>query len=163
MMWVVQLQRKSISKNLGVLLCSTSFIEGVFEHMEDSYGGRSAEPRILIVDDSEDMRFLLEQILEEEAYQLYFAEDGQGAIEQAYLHKPNLILMDMSLPGMSGWEVVSRLREGSEFEGVVIIALTAHVSKADQERALGVGCNAHLGKPFDVTEVLEIVERYLKQ
>jgi CheY-like chemotaxis protein len=120
------------------------------------------KPQILIVDDSEDMRLLLEQILEEEEYTLLFAEDGLSAIEQAKTYLPDLMLMDMSLPGMSGWEVVRRLRQRSEFAQTPIIAVTAHVSKSDQERALEIGCNAHLGKPFDVVTVIETIERFLQ-
>ncbi|HEV2654435.1 MAG TPA: response regulator, partial [Ktedonobacteraceae bacterium] len=105
--------------------------------------------RILIVDDSEDMRILLEQILEEEAYVLEFAENGQQALESTKRFRPDLILLDMSLPGLSGWEVVPQLRILPEFAHTPIIAVTAHVSKADQERALALGCTAHLGKPFD--------------
>jgi two-component system, cell cycle response regulator DivK len=119
-------------------------------------------PLILIVDDSEDMRFLLEQILEDEDYTLLFAEDGPEAIAQAIAHQPDLILMDMSLPGLSGWEAVSHLRSLEAFKETPIIALTAHVAKVDQERALEIGCNAHLGKPFDVVTVLDTIEEFLR-
>ncbi len=113
---------------------------------------------ILIVDDSEDMRQLLKQILEEEEeYQLYFAENGQEALERAGEIHLDLILMDMSLPGMTGWEAVRLLRQIPETEHMPIIAVTAHVSRSDQDKALTIGCNAHLGKPFDVVNVLDTV------
>lgn len=121
----------------------------------------SAQKKILIVDDSEDMRLLLEQILEEEDYALRFAENGQQSMKLAIEFQPDLILMDMSLPGMSGWEVVPLLRARPEFAHTPIIAVTAHVSKEDQERALAVGCDAHLGKPFDIITVLETINRLL--
>jgi len=117
---------------------------------------------ILIVDDSEDMRTLLGQVLEDEGYTLYFAEDGTIAIEQAVVHHPDLILMDMSLPGISGWEAVAQLRQKPEFQHTPIIAVTAYVTKADEERAKAVGCDAHLGKPFDIMEVLDTIDELLQ-
>ncbi|GER90930.1 response regulator [Dictyobacter vulcani] len=118
--------------------------------------------RILVVDDSEDMRELLQQILEEEdAYTLFFAENGPQAIEQATTIQPDLILMDMSLPGMSGWEAVSYLRKLVTFHETPIVAVTAHVSQSDQERAYAVGCTTHLGKPFDVITVLDTIAELL--
>ena len=106
--------------------------------------------RILIVDDSEDMRTLLQQIFEEEdIYILQFAEDGRQVLQKATEFQPDLILLDMSLPGISGWELIPQLQLISTLAHTPIIAVTAHVSKADQERALALGCIAHLGKPFD--------------
>ncbi|GCE22795.1 response regulator [Dictyobacter kobayashii] len=123
---------------------------------------RQAKKRILVVDDSEDMRQLMQQILEEEEiYDLFFAEDGPQAIEQATKSLPDLILMDMSLPGMSGWEAVAYLRKLALFRQTPIIAVTAHVSQADQERARTIGCNSHLGKPFDVITVLDTIAEFL--
>lgn len=113
---------------------------------------------ILVVDDSDDMRILLEQILDEEGYTLFFAEDGASAIAQATEHHPDLILMDMSLPGMSGWDAVVQLRQMHDFKHTRIIAVTAHVLQADKERALAVGCDAHLGKPFDLVEILDVID-----
>ncbi len=118
---------------------------------------------ILIVDDSEDMRTLLGQVLEDEGYTLYFAEDGNIAIEQAVVHHPNLILMDMSLPALSGWEAVEQLRLKPEFQHTPIIAVTAYVTKADEERAKAVGCDAHLGKPFDIMQVLDTIDELLQK
>lgn len=116
------------------------------------------EKRILIVDDSEDMRTLLAQILEEvERYTLVFAENGMQALTEARRVQPQLILMDMALPGLSGWDVVKQLRAQPAFAQTPIIAITAHVLPEDRKRALAVGCNAYLGKPFNVAEVLDTV------
>ncbi len=117
---------------------------------------------ILIVDDSEDMRTLLGQVLEGEGYTLFYAEDGDVAVSQAVKHHPCLILMDMSLPGISGWEAVEQLRAMPDFQHTPIIAVTAYVTKADEERAKAVGCNAHLGKPFDIMQVLDMIELLLQ-
>jgi two-component system cell cycle response regulator DivK len=113
---------------------------------------------VLVVDDSDDMRILLEQILDEEGYTLFFAEDGETAIEQAIEYHPGLILMDMSLPGISGWEAVEQLRKMSDFKHTPIIAVTAHVLQADKDRAFAIGCNAHLSKPFDLVDVLDMID-----
>ena len=116
---------------------------------------------ILVVDDSDDMRILLGQILEKAGHHVIFAEDGQTALAQAHLYHPSLILMDLSLPDMSGWEVVSRLRQKSEFLDTPIIAVTAHVSSDEVERARAVGCTTHIGKPFDSAILLRSVTRLL--
>lgn len=116
---------------------------------------------ILVVDDSDDMRVLLGQILEKAGHHVLFAEDGQTALAQAKLYQPSLILMDLSLPDMNGWEVVSLLRQKSEFRETPIVAVTAHVSSDEVERARAVGCTTHIGKPFDTTILLRSVARLL--
>jgi two-component system cell cycle response regulator DivK len=118
---------------------------------------------IMVVDDSEDMCFLLEQILESAGYQTIVTQDGQTALTEARLHHPDLILMDLSLPGMSGWEVVEHLRKMREFHSTPIIAVTAHVTKYEQERARDAGCSAHVGKPFDSGILRESIARLLDE
>lgn len=124
----------------------------------------NGKKRILIVDDNEDIRFLLEQILEEEdLYDLSFAENGADALAKTTAFQPHLILMDMSLPGLSGWDVVPQIRKIPAFTRIPIIAVTAHVSLADQERATAVGCNAHLSKPFEVITVIDLIKTLLSR
>lgn len=117
--------------------------------------------QILVADDSEDMRFLLGQILEDEDYDVIFAHDGQEALMQAKEHHPDLILMDMSMPGINGWEAVMQLRKKEKFRQTPIIAVTAHTSKQDEERAYAIGCNVHVSKPFDVEALLDVIARFL--
>jgi len=116
--------------------------------------------RILVVEDSEDIRELLGQLLESEGYEFFLAADGQKGLDQAHFHQPDLIFMDMSLPVMTGWEAVRHLRQEVQFKNTPIIAMTAHASKADEDRAMQVGCTAYISKPFDVDKVLEYVSTY---
>jgi two-component system cell cycle response regulator DivK len=130
--------------------------------MMDDMLSSETKKRILIVDDNEDMRDLLAQILEEEGmYHLLFAEDGAQALDKAVRTLPHLILMDMSMPGMSGWEAVPRMRRIAELAHTPIIAITAHASAEDRARALALGCTLHLGKPFDIVQVIDAVARFL--
>ncbi len=112
---------------------------------------------ILVVDDSEDMRKMLTQLLERAGYRVVLAGDGQTSLTQAKQHHPDLILMDLSLPDINGWEAVELLRKMSEFRDTPIIAVTAHVSSVDQERALAIGCSVHIGKPFKTKVLLQSI------
>jgi len=117
--------------------------------------------RILVVDDSEDMRDLLQRLLERAGYRVVVAQDGQASLTQAKRHHPDLILMDLSLPDMDGWEAVAHLRKMREFRTTPILAVTAHVSPFEEDRAMAAGCTAHLGKPFDTRVLLQEVARLL--
>lgn len=121
------------------------------------------QKHILIVDDNEDVRLLLQMILEAEGdYDLSFAETGPEALAKGVQSQPDLIFMDMSLPQVSGWEVVAQMRRMPALAQLPIIALTAHASQEDRDRALAIGCSYYLSKPFDVMTVIEIVERFLQ-
>jgi CheY-like chemotaxis protein len=117
---------------------------------------------ILVVDDNEDMRYLLGQILEKAGYHAIFAENGKISLIQAQLYHPVLVLMDLSLPDLSGWEAVAQLRQMSEFSETPIVAVTAHVSSVEVERARAAGCSAHIGKPFDSAVLLRSIARLLQ-
>ena len=122
------------------------------------------QPRlILVVDDSEDMRDLLQRLLERAGYRVVVAEDGQTSLTQARLHHPDLVLMDLSLPDLDGWEAVSHLRKMPEFRTTPIIAVSAHVSPRETERAIAAGCTTHIGKPFDTRALLHEVSRLLTE
>ncbi len=121
----------------------------------DEMASAEEKKRILVVEDNVEMCRMLAQLLGRAGYQVVLAEDGQIALTQAQQHHPHLILLDMSLPKVSGWEAVGLLRKMPEFHETPIIAVTAHVSTADQERALAAGCNAHIGKPFRTKVLLE--------
>ena len=92
--------------------------------------------QILVVDDSEDMRALIGRLLEKAGYRVVVAGDGQTSLTQAKLHHPDLILMDLSLPDIDGWEAVAHLRKMHEFLTTPIIAVTAHVSPSEEKRLI---------------------------
>jgi CheY-like chemotaxis protein len=127
----------------------------------DEHTTTEQKQRILVVDDSEDMRDLLQRLLERAGYRVVLAADGQASLTQAKRHHPDLVLMDLSLPDMDGWEAVRHLRKMREFATTPIIAVTAHVSPREEERAMAAGCTAHIGKPFDSRALLQEVARLL--
>ena len=118
--------------------------------------------RIMIVEDSEDIRTLLAELLEGEGYDLVFATNGEEGLEMAQQAHPDIILMDLSLPGMDGWETVFRLRQLDEFKQTPIVALTAHATRKDEERALAVGCTGYISKPFDMEKLLQYIASFTK-
>jgi two-component system cell cycle response regulator DivK len=120
-------------------------------------------PCILVVDDNEEMCRMLTQLLDRAGYRVVLAADGQASLTQAKQHHPDLVLMDLSLPDIDGWEAVALLRKMPEFRDTPIIAVTAHVSPADQARALAAGCTVHLGKPFRTRRLLQTIEHLLKE
>jgi len=104
--------------------------------------------RILIVEDVAMNMDLLIQLLEDD-YQLLTASNGQQGIDMAAAEKPDLILMDMSLPKVDGWEATRRIKADAELRHIPIIALTAHAMKGDEEKARAAGCDDYLTKPID--------------
>ena len=116
--------------------------------------------KILIVEDVEINRDLLAQLLEDD-YELVEAVDGQQGLEMALLEKPDLILLDVGLPEMDGWEVAQKIRADAALEDIPIIAVTAHAMAGDQDKALQVGCNDYIAKPIDEDELWEKVEKHI--
>lgn len=104
--------------------------------------------KILVVEDVEFNRDLLVQLLEDE-YEILTAIDGAAGIELAEREHPDLILMDLSLPVIDGWEATRRIKANQSVRDIPIIALTAHAMRGDAERALKCGCDDYLSKPLD--------------
>lgn len=115
---------------------------------------------ILIVEDVELNRDLLVQLLEDD-YRLVLAEDGQAALEKAAQAKPDLILMDLSLPRMDGWEATRRLKADRSLSKIPVIVLSAHAMRGDEERARASGCDDFLTKPIDETLLYQKIARHL--
>ena len=115
---------------------------------------------ILIVEDVEYNRDLLVQLVEEE-YEVVTAADGAAGIEAAARDRPDVILMDLSLPGIDGWEATRRLKARPETEAIPVIALTAHAMQGDEERARSCGCDDYLPKPLDEEQLFAKLTRLL--
>jgi two-component system cell cycle response regulator DivK len=116
--------------------------------------------RILIVEDVELNRDLLVQLLEED-YELLTAVDGAAGLELARREHPDLILMDLSLPVLDGWEATRRLKATQELRHIPVIALTAHAMRGDEEQARAVGCDDYLSKPIDEVLLFEKLGHFL--
>jgi CheY-like chemotaxis protein len=116
--------------------------------------------KILVVEDVDFNRDLIVQLLEDK-YQVIEAVNGNEGIEIAEQERPELILMDLSLPIMDGWEATRRLKANADLRSIPVIALTAHAMKGDEEKALAAGCDDYLAKPIDEDELMAKIARYL--
>jgi len=117
--------------------------------------------RILLVEDNEMNRDMLSRRLERKGHQVSLAVDGQQAINSATSEKPDLILMDMSLPVIDGWEATRRLKGADETKTIPIIALTAHAMAEDEQKAREAGCDDYDTKPVELPRLLEKIEALL--
>ncbi len=119
--------------------------------------------KILLVEDNEMNRDMLSRRLERKGYQLVIAVDGGEGLALARSEAPDLILMDMSLPGVDGWEATRRLKAAPETQRIPVIALTAHAMRGDQEKAFEAGCDDYDTKPVDLPRLLGKIEALLEQ
>jgi two-component system, cell cycle response regulator DivK len=118
-------------------------------------------PKILLVEDNEMNRDMLSRRLERKGYQILIAVDGGEGLDLARAETPDLILMDMSLPVVDGWEATRRLKAAPETQKIPVIALTAHAMRGDQEKALEAGCDDYDTKPVDLPRLLGKIEALL--
>ena len=116
--------------------------------------------KVLVVEDVDMNRELMVQLLEDR-YEVIEAANGQDGVEAAERERPELILMDLSLPVMNGWEATRRLKANPDLKSIPIIALTAHAMKGDRETALAAGCDDYLVKPIDEDELMEKMTKFL--
>ena len=121
------------------------------------------QDKVMIVEDNPQNMRLIEMLLRSESYILLKACDGEEALDTATREQPDLIVMDMQLPKMSGVEVTERLRQMPVFRHTPIIALTAYAMRGDKERFLEAGCNAYLSKPINTRELPAIIDRMLQE
>ncbi len=118
-------------------------------------------PKILLVEDNEMNRDMLSRRLERKGYQVVLALDGQSGVEMAQSQTPDLVLMDMSLPVLDGWEATRRLKANAATEHIPVIALTAHAMSSDREKALEAGCDDYDTKPIELSRLLGKIEALL--
>jgi two-component system cell cycle response regulator DivK len=118
-------------------------------------------PNILVVEDNQDNREMVVKVLKFNGYEVVEAVDGEEAIEKARAEDPDLILLDIFLPKMDGYEVTRRLKGDTRLKNIPIIALTAHAMKGSMEEALAAGCDGYISKPINVRELPEQLEHFL--
>ena len=118
--------------------------------------------KILLVEDNEMNRDMLSRRLKKRGYDVAMAFDGQQGVSMASSEAPDLILLDISLPVMDGWDVARKLKGDSATQGIPIIALTAHAMAGDREKCMAVGCDEYDTKPIDFKRLLQKIESLLK-
>jgi two-component system cell cycle response regulator DivK len=119
--------------------------------------------KILIVEDDPRSLKMIQMILRPYGYSLLEATDGEEALKVARSDKPDLIIMDLRLPKVSGLEVTRQLRQMSDFSHIAIIAITAYAMKGDEEKAISAGCDAYLAKPINTRELPKLITKMLLQ
>jgi CheY-like chemotaxis protein len=117
--------------------------------------------KILIVEDNEMNRDMLSRRLERKGFAITMAVDGQQGVEMARSEKPDLILMDMSLPVMDGWTATQTIKADAELAKIPVIALTAHAMAGDREKAMAAGCDDYDTKPIELPRLLEKIGKFL--
>jgi two-component system cell cycle response regulator DivK len=122
-----------------------------------------AMPRkILIVEDNQDNRELVIKVLRNKGFETVEAVDGEDAIEKAVSEKPDLILLDISLPKLDGYEVAKRLKSMEEFQEIPIVAFTAHAMKGDREKVIVAGFEGYISKPINIRELPDQIKSYIR-
>lgn len=121
----------------------------------------STPKTILVVEDNELNMKLFHDLLEAHGYSILQTRDGMEALKLARQHKPDLILMDIQLPEVSGLEVTKWIKEDDELKSIPIIAVTAFAMKGDEEKIREGGCEAYIAKPISVTNFLKTVQQFL--
>ncbi len=120
-------------------------------------------PKILLVEDNEMNRDMLSRRLERKGFQVVLALDGESGVEMTGSHAPDLILMDMSLPVLDGWEATRRLKADPATRHIPVIALTAHAMSSDREKAIEAGCDDYDTKPIELARLLGKIEALLSR
>jgi CheY-like chemotaxis protein len=118
-------------------------------------------PKILLVEDNEMNRDMLSRRLQRKGYEVVLALDGQTGVEMTQNQGPDLVLMDMSLPVLDGWEATRRLKSEASTRHIPVIALTAHAMSSDREKALEAGCDDYDTKPVELPRLLAKIEALL--
>ncbi len=120
-------------------------------------------PKILIIEDNEENRDALARRLRRRGFDVIMAANGMDGLAMAQSEKPDLVLMDMNMPELDGWEATRRLKAAPESAAIPVIALTAHALAGDRERAIAAGCAEYHTKPVDLAALLTQIETILHQ
>jgi two-component system, cell cycle response regulator DivK len=119
--------------------------------------------RILVVEDTEDNRQIVRDLLTSVGYETVEAFDGAGGVAMAEVHRPDLILMDIQLPEMDGYEATRRIRAIPELAGVPIIAVTSYALSGDEAKTRAAGCDGYVAKPFSPRQLLAKIREFLPE
>lgn len=119
--------------------------------------------KILVVDDEPDIRMLVRMVLERAGHAVIEAANGNEALTALETSHPDLMLLDMRMPGLDGWAVLERMRAENWFARIPVVVLSAHVDAAASRKALQEGCSGYIGKPFRPQELVETVEKVLAE
>jgi CheY-like chemotaxis protein len=119
--------------------------------------------RILIVEDNMDTYELVHFILEKNGFETFLAVNGRDGVTAAQKQKPDLIIMDMSMPEMDGWTATSLIKRDKKISAIPLIALTAHALPGDRQRAMDAGCDEYITKPMDLGDLVETVEYWVNK
>ncbi len=119
--------------------------------------------RVLVIEDNIDNMDLVRFLLEQVGYEVLEARDGRTGLELAYQKRPDVILLDMSIPEVDGWKVAHQLKNDPQSKSICIIALTAHILPGDRKKALEAGCDGFISKPLDIPNFTGQVETYLEE
>jgi CheY-like chemotaxis protein len=122
-----------------------------------------AGSRVLVVDDNLTNLKLIEYLLRSKGYDVSTAVDAESAQQEVRARKPDLVLMDLQLPGMDGLELTRRLKQDPATRHIVILAVTAYAMKGDEERARSAGCDGYIPKPIDTRLLPKLVARHLQE
>ncbi|MCB9454172.1 MAG: response regulator [Anaerolineaceae bacterium] len=123
--------------------------------------GYMGKHRILVVEDNRDNMTLMVDVLASMDFDVLQAENGQQGVDTAQTEKPDLILMDLSLPGMDGWTATKEIKKRPDLAHIPVIALTAHAMVGDRERALAAGCDDYISKPINLGELTRKINKLL--
>lgn len=119
--------------------------------------------RILLVEDDETNADMLSRRLQRRGHEVVLATDGEEAVQMARSHQPELILMDMSLPRLDGWEATRRIKDAGATRSIPVIALTAHALPGERQRALDAGCDDYDTKPVELDRLLDKIDAALSK
>ena len=117
--------------------------------------------RVLVIEDTEDNRRILRRLLESEGYECLEAIDGAAGLAAAIKERPDLIILDIQLPIIDGYEVARQLKANRELSSTPIIAVTSYALAGDEEKTSDAGCDGYLAKPFDPYELLALIQQFL--
>jgi two-component system cell cycle response regulator DivK len=119
--------------------------------------------RILVVEDQDDNRRIIRDLVTSVGYELIEAEDGEAGVRLAGSERPDLILMDIQLPVLDGYEATRRIKADPELRAIPIIVVTSYALSGDDQKAIAAGCDAYVAKPFSPRELLATIRRFLPE